>query len=54
MRTAAKRLLGSKKRTTVKIKSKSGGTKIKLKIKTKSPEAMGSAVKKLAEGIGKK
>jgi hypothetical protein len=54
MRTAAKRVLGSKKRKpSVKLKSKSGGTKIKLKIKAKSPEALGKAVDKLAKGIGK-
>lgn len=49
MRTAAKRVLGSKKR---KLKSKRGGTKIKLKIKSSSPEGMATAVSKLAKGIG--
>jgi hypothetical protein len=48
VRLAAKRVLGSKKR---KIKAKSGGTKIKLKIKASSPEAMGKAVDKMAKGI---
>lgn len=48
MRLAAKRVLGSKKR---KMKSKSGGTKIKLKIKSSSPEGMAKAVDKLAKGI---
>lgn len=47
-RLAAQRVLGSKKR---KIKSKSGGTKIKLKIKASSPAAMGKAVDKLAKGM---
>lgn len=49
MRLAAKNVLGSKKR---KIKSKRGGTKIKLKIKASSPAGMASAVSKLSKGIG--
>jgi hypothetical protein len=51
MRTAAKRLLGSKKKPVVKLKSKRGKTKIKLKIKAASPQGMGTAVKKLSEGF---
>lgn len=52
-RLAAKSVLGSKKRQkpSIKLKSKSGGTKIKLKIKAKSPEAMASAVSKMAKGL---
>ena len=49
--SAAKRVLGSKKKPVVKIKSKRGKTKIKLKIKTSSPEGMATAVSKLAKGF---
>lgn len=51
MRTAAKRVLGSKKKPVVKLKSKRGKTKIKLKIKAASPESMATAVSKLAKGF---
>jgi hypothetical protein len=48
MRTAAKRTLGNKK----KIKKSSKKTKIKLKIKSSSPEGVANAVSKLAGTLG--
>jgi hypothetical protein len=51
MKSAAKRVLGNKKKPVVKIKSKRGKTKIKLKIKAASPEGMATAVSKLAKGF---
>jgi hypothetical protein len=51
MRTAAKRILGTKLKAKKISKTPRGKTKIKLKIKAGSPEAMTGAVKKLADGI---
>lgn len=51
MRLAAKRALGSKKKPVRKVNSKSRGVKIKLKIKSKSPEGLANAVGKLSKGL---
>ena len=49
-RTAAKRVLGSKLKAKKIKKTDRSKTKIKLKIKSGSPEGMMKAVKKLADG----
>jgi hypothetical protein len=49
-RTAAKRILGTKLKAKKIKKTSKSKTKIKLKIKAGSPEAMTTAVKKLADG----
>jgi len=49
-RTAAKRILGTKINAKKIKKTDKSKTKIKLKIKSSSPEGLTKAVKKLADG----